>query len=113
MIPFIGSENALTFTIDKTLLHGLTPSPNNSADQLFSSILLSLLGELEGELEDSEGNRIVDSEDNSLAYDLRSDYPKINVIDWRKEVKGGYKIYSLVVQFRLPDTALSMDVNLL
>lgn len=78
------SQNATTITIKKSDFAGLTPGANNSAESLLAAILLLAANEFGGRLVDEADFAIVDETGETILYDQRGLYEKLNVGFWRR-----------------------------
>ena len=63
------SQDASFLYIRKVNLLGLTPLPNNKAEQLLAAIVATAQSNFEGLLVDESGNVIVDEASNTISYD--------------------------------------------
>lgn len=61
---------------------GLTPTANNSAEQLFVAILLQALSTFQGYLTDESGNIITDENNAPIGYDNRQLYEFLEMFRW-------------------------------
>ncbi|MDZ8108984.1 MAG: hypothetical protein RM338_25630 [Nostoc sp. DedQUE12a] len=61
---------------------GLTPSANNTAEQLLVAILLQALSNFQGYLIDENGNIITDENNAPIGYDNRQFYELLEMFRW-------------------------------
>jgi hypothetical protein len=108
------SQDIETLTIHKSDLPGLTEIANNRTEQLLAALLLKVLEEFEGSLNDSQGQKITDSQLRTITYDNSPLYKRLKLFSWRTNFvtrnSQNYYQKTIVCQFfLLPDTELNPD----
>lgn len=104
----IQTGNELIIKKSDLVAVGLTPLPNNHAEQLIIAILLQALSNFEGELVDEHGDIIVISNDIAVSYANHQSYELIDVFraeDYVKERNSQvYLTNTIVIESYVEET---------
>lgn len=83
------SQTTSVITITKSDLPGLTFLANNTAESLLVALILNAWQEFEGIVVDELNNNLVDEVGNTVNYNQREFYEKLNVWFWKRQFIDG------------------------
>jgi hypothetical protein len=96
------SQTTSSLIIQKSQLSGLTPSPNNRAEQLLAAIVLTASRNFFGVLEDETYNPITNESGLTIDFDNSDLYDELSIEQWKTLiVEEKIKYTFLINQFQL------------
>jgi hypothetical protein len=93
-------QNSNSLVIQKSDLPGLTPTTNNTAEELVVGILLKILENFEGSITDENNTPITTENSTSITYKQGDIFDSFFLESWRivftKRNNSNYRTYQLV-----------------